>query len=495
MTSSRPPIKNKRSAPSAVSGQGNPNGDAIAPRIIQVDVRTLKPSPENALIYRERARDDSDFARLVESIRREDVQAPLLVSRDGYIVSGHQRQKAAFIVKKFLVPVIYLNMAREDHTSDEWLAILREHNCGREKSFDELVREKLVDIDPDEAVAQIVDDQIERTRARVATIDIGEKKKRSRISQGKRSLADAILKILEDIDEYLPVSLRAIHYRLLNDPPLRHANKPEVYVMKKKGLEFTCHNRYRNDLDSYKDLSKLVTRMRLVGEIPWDAICDETRPVTTWRCWRSAADFIARQADGLFKGYARDLLQSQQQHFEIVVEKLTVQNFVKPIASRYCMPVVIMRGNSGIDARHQIAQRFRASGKHSLFLFCLGDCDPDGDSIVQSTLRSLRDDFGIHNVRGTRVAMTHAQADGLHLPQMLEAKTKSPNYRKFVRKHGRTDCYELESVAPEVLQGYLDTDIKGVIDVEAYNHEVDQQTREAAGILAKRQAVLQVMKS
>src|SRR5262249_35263663 len=152
---------------------------------------------------------------------------------------------------------------------------------------------------------------------------------------------------------------------------------------------------------------------RVLGELPWEWLCDETRPVTTWKCWRNSADFVASQCERFLCGYARDLLQSQHQHFEIVVEKLTVENFVKPVAGKYCMPVVILRGNSGIDARYQVAERFRASGKPKLFLFCLGDCDPDGDNIIDSTLRSFRDDLYLRGVEGARVAMTHAQADGL----------------------------------------------------------------------------------
>src|SRR5262249_42622104 len=63
-------------------------------QMVYVDARKLKPSPENATLYRDRSARDADFARLVESVRNEGVQAPLLVSRDGYIVSGHQRQRA-----------------------------------------------------------------------------------------------------------------------------------------------------------------------------------------------------------------------------------------------------------------------------------------------------------------------------------------------------------------------------------------------------------------
>lgn len=460
-------------------GRAATNGEAA--RIVMVDARELKPSPENEHLYRERTTKDSDYARLVESVRSKGVEAPLLVSLDGFIISGHQRRRAAIATQWYMVPVIYKNLRRSDHTSDQWLATLREHNCGREKSFDELVRERLVDIDPDEAVSQIVDDKVRRTSARVRTIDIGTgRKTRSEISAGKRGMADAVIQVLEDLKDYLPVSLRAIHYRLVDKSIFRHSGKKTPY---------------RNDLASYHDLSDLVTRMRLEYEIGFDDLEDETRPVTVWDCWRNAADFISQKSDRFLTGYARDLMQSQQVHFEIVVEKLTVQNFVHPVAARYCMPLVVMRGNSGIDARYKMVEHFKKSGKGKLFLFCLGDCDPDGDSIVESTLRSLRDDFDVKNVEGTRVAMRHDQADALGLPHMLMAKTTSPNYRKFVERHGREDCYELEAGAPDVLQQWLDTAIRGVIDVEAYNHEIEQQKAEAAGILARRKAVLEMMKN
>lgn len=457
--------------------KAKPNGTVS--RVVHVDVRELVPSPENAILYRERTLDDSDFLRLTQSILREGVQAPLLVSKDGWIVSGHQRQKGAIEAERYLVPVIYLTIKRQDYTSDEWLAVLREHNAGREKKFDELVREKLIDIDPDDAIAHIVDDRIKRSRSRVATIDIGSKEmKRCGISEAKRSMADAVLSVIQMLDAYLPVSLRAIHYRLLSQVVWRNS---------------ISKLRYQNDRNSYQDLSDLLTRMRLSGEVDWGAISDETRPVTRWSCWKSGADFISEKAVSFLKGYSRDLLQSQPMHFEIVVEKLTVQNFIESVAMRYRMPMVVMRGNSSIDARHQIYERFRASGKNKLFLFCLGDCDADGDSIVDSTLRSMRDDFHLRDVDGTRVAMTHAQADGLNLPKMLDAKTTSPNYGKFVAKHKRSDCYELDAVDPDVMQGWTDAAIRSVIDIEAFNHEVEQQKAEAKEILARRQTVLRIM--
>ena len=60
---------------------------------------------------------------------------------------------------------------------------------------------------------------------------------------------------------------------------------------------------------------------------------------------------------------------------------------------------------------------------------------------METTLRSMRDDFHCHHVDGSLVAMTHEQADDLGLPKMLDAKEASANYRKFVTRHDRKDCY------------------------------------------------------
>jgi hypothetical protein len=460
---------------------GTRDKQTTAEVVERMDARKLIPSKENLILYRDRKRSDKDYARLLKSVRVKCVEAPLLISEDLYIISGHQRRKAAIQAKKFMVPVIIKAVRRTDYSDDQWLALLREHNVGREKTFDELVREQLVDIDPDEAVAQVLGDHIERSTPRVLTIDISDKEMhRCKISEEKRAIVDAVLEVLRGLNDYLPVSVRAVHYRLLDRHVYRNTKQKLLHV---------------NDWDSYSRLSDLLTRLRLTGVVPWDSICDETRPVTEWQCWRNAADFLADQAAGFGKGYARDLMQSQVTHFEIVTEKLAVKNFVEPVAWKYRIPSVIMRGNSGIDARYQILQRFGKSGKDGLFIFCLGDCDPDGDSIVETTLTSLRDDFGVACVEGTRIAMTHQQADSLHLPRKLKAKESSPNYKAFVHRHGRTDAYELDAVEPAVLQTWLDTAIRGVIDVEAYNHEVGEQKAEAASILARRKAVLKMMRT
>ena len=457
----------------------------LGPQTVSID--ELKPSPENSLLYRDRTAKHPDRKRLIRSIKKtKGVQARLLVSRDGYIISGHERCAASRQAGYHDVPIEVLDLRRCEHTSDEWLAILREHNTGREKTLDERIREKVVDVNPDEAMRAVVDEQVKRSRPKSKTVSIPDKiKRRSRITKQSRDFADAIIGILTGaLKDVLPVNERAIHYRLL--PPLN--------VRTSRG---TSGFIYQNDARSVAALSRMLTRLRLCGEVPWEWISDETRPVGAWRTYRDAVEFLTEQMDDLYTDYARDLMQSQGAHYEIIIEKLTVKGFIDRVAMRYTIPTVTLRGNSGIDARHQTAQRHIESGKSGLVLFVLTDCDPAGDMICTSTVQSLRDDFGITNVKAIRVAMTHAQADEQGVSQSLDvmiAKESSVT-PKFVKLHGRNDCYELEAVSPEVLSQWLDEAIRGNIDIDAYNAEVAAQAVDVAKIRATRTATLEVIRT
>ena len=124
-----------------------------------------------------------------------------------------------------------------------------------------------------------------------------------------------------------------------------------------------------------------------------------------------------------------------------------------------------------------MAERFRASGKAKLVVLILGDFDPDGDAIVNAFLKSMRDDFSVRALEPVHVALTHAQTQTLRLPPAMEAKKGSANYKRFVAKHG-TDTYELEAVPPEQLQQLLRNAVDSVMDVKAYNAELDAEKRD-----------------
>ena len=78
----------------------------------------------------------------------------------------------------------------------------------------------------------------------------------------------------------------------------------------------------------------MLTRLRLDGSIPFEAIVDETRPVVIWNTHRHVGTFIKKQTDDFLCGYWRDLLQSQPNHVEILVEKNTVASALRDVAAK-----------------------------------------------------------------------------------------------------------------------------------------------------------------
>ncbi len=269
-----------------------------------------------------------------------------------------------------------------------------------------------------------------------------------------------------------------VHYALLNDPPLIHASKPQ--------------SAYANNKESYKAAIDLIARARLRGLISWHAIDDETRTIIVWNRHPSIATFLRHELDSFLKGYYRDLQQSQPNHVEIVGEKNTIASIIRPVAMQYGIPYTIGRGYSSLPPRQKMAERYRKSGKEKLIVPMLGDFDPEGNDICHAFARSMRDDFGIANIVPIKVALTREQVDSMNLPPMMKAKESSSRHDKFVERNG-DDVFELEAVPPAELQRLLRKDIDRVLDMKAFNAEIDAEKRDAAHLDAVRRRVQQLL--
>jgi hypothetical protein len=135
-----------------------------------------------------------------------------------------------------------------------------------------------------------------------------------------------------------------------------------------------------------------------------------------------------------------------------------------------------------------MARRFEESGKENLIILALGDFDPEGEDITHSFARSMRDDFDVDGVEVVKVALTATQVRELRLPPMMKAKVTSSRHDNFVEQHG-DDVFELEAVAPDQLQAILRHAIDGVLDVRAFNQEIDAEKRDAARLEGIRRAL------
>jgi hypothetical protein len=464
----------------------------MSERTVRKRVSSLKPSPENEQLYRP-ADQDPDILALAESIKRYGLQEPLIVTVDNYIVSGHRRHAALLHIGRAWVECRVLSVRRDSMTADEYLALLREHNRQRDKSVAEKIRETLVDIDQDDAWANLCDLRDKSINAPYRNgaypITVEGRKRRYEISDDKAEHVKYALQVINERRPYWPLSVRGVHYPLLNFRFVRgylwpHRDKPG------HGTKQTLY--YQNDDGSYDATSDLLTRLRLNGIVPWEALHDPTRPKELPRPFRNVQEFLRQEAETLFDGYWRDLVQTQSNYVCCLVEKNTVYHMALQVTAKYQLPTFSARGLDSIDSLHDIYEDYLASGKRGLELIVLSDYDPEGELIPHDAGRRLRDDFGVHedDLRVHKAGVTREQIERYGLPPQLFAKEKSSNRAWFVDRNGGDDTvWELESLDPPIMLADLEEKIQAVLDMELFNREAAAEQEEARPIEAARRAV------
>jgi hypothetical protein len=442
-----------------------------------VALADIRPSPENDTLYRPVDPRDPEIQSLSASIREHGVLDPLVITQDAFILSGHRRFAAAKLAGLEMVPCRRARILRSD---PRFLPTLRECNRQRTKSIDEVLREEVIDADPDESYRALLQYRQKAVRVDIPTGVIEGRKRRAEITKAKGPFLSAIEIIIERLRNFWPLSDRTIHYQLLNDPPRIHASKERSV--------------YANDLKSYKSLCELLTRARLAGRIPFAAIHDPTRTVTTWKVFRSPGPFIGGELEDFLKGYYRDLQAPQPCHLEIIGEKNTIGGIIRPVAADYAIPYMLARGYSSLPPRQVMAERFKRSGKDKLVLLVVSDHDPEGTDIPHAFARSMRDDFGIESVEFIKVALTREQVEELELRPGPTAKAGSSRRKRFVEEHGE-HVFELEALEPERLQALLRSTIESVIDMKLFRAEQDKERNDAAYLAGVRRKVHELLKT
>ena len=450
------------------------------PETVPVDL--LAPARINDQIYKPVDTDDPTIRELADSVSRHGLLTAIGVTQDDVILSGHRRFAACQVAGLTMVRVERYPIRSTDPNFPE---VLVEFNRTRDKTPEERFREEAVRTDPADAAAQMAARRNERLARLVAgaddgglaSIDYVPARRRKKISEGKLEMLIAAKAILIANRVRWPLTVRTIHYRMAqsNPPPLRNTH-PRYDT-----------GPYRNDDDSYGDLSDLLCRGRIAGLVEWESIVDETRPVSVWRKWPEVGAYVREQFDGFLATYRRDLLQSQTEHIELVCEKMTVQGIADRVAHPLCVNTMIGRGFSSVTARYELAQRFVRSGKERLLLLVVSDHDPEGECIATNLVASLTDEFGIDKpIEARRVALTRDQVDRFGLLPAGKVKRKSSRAPAFVRKFG-DNVYELEALEPAELEDLIRDALLAVIDHDLLKREQELEKVELATLYAKRQ--------
>jgi len=432
--------------------------------LYEVCTSAISPSPENDKLYDPVRSNDLAFRGLVRDVRQNGILVPLVVSADGYILSGHRRHAAAIQAGVAKVPVQIRGDIDRTGDVDAFVRALASYNRQRVKTTAEETLEEVA-LMGDHAWQSLRKYRNRSSKlAGVEAIKLVGEKKRSAIVQ-KRSLARAITEIVFVNERHWPLSDRKVFYRLLNIAGLLRNDSRRT--------------RFGNSQACYDDVTDMVTRLRIDGTLPMECISDETRPVVQWDTHRSVGTFVAKEVKGLFAGYYRDLLQSQPNHVELLVEKNTIASDLRGIAAKYTIPMTSGRGYSSLPPRYSMLERFRASGREKLVIIVVSDFDPEGEDIPNSFGISLRDDFGLseEKLELIKATLTHEQVQTLDLHEGQFAKEESSRFPQFQEKYGDR-CWELESMEPETLQEIVEDTIQAVLDMDAFNRELELQEAE-----------------
>lgn len=447
--------------------------------ISQISVPEIRVAGENDLLYGRFAIANDDDYRLFLSVKANGVAEPLVLSADGILLSGHRRLAAAKHAGLTTVPARVVDIFFHTLASDERLKLLQRFNNQREKTFEESVRERLVDIDSKQAHADLSRQRIARLLADTPiekNITISSRKKRPAIKT--LQFLQAVKKIVFENKPYWPLTDRRIHYLLLNSPPLRHDAKPA--------------STYKNDKSSYKALTNLLVRARLADEIPMACIEDSTRPINISAGFDSAAEFVENEVKHFLTGFSRNLMLGQESHIEVILEKAALRSVVHEVTAEYNIPLTTSRGYCSLTPRHAIVRRYCQSEKGRLILLFLTDFDPDGEAIAESFVSSMRGDFGIRNLEASKILLTEQDVKEHNLPVTLDAKESSPQFKKFAAKFG-TKAVELDAAPVDLIQAKLREAIERIIDIDVFNTQIEREQEDAQLIAAQREAIIHFM--
>jgi hypothetical protein len=163
---------------------------------VLLSLSAIKPAPENELIYRPVSPDDPDIEALADSIAENGLREPIVITMDRYILSGHRRHEACRLAGRTKVACRVEDVSRDD---PDFKTLLREYNRQRVKTFDEIVREQVVTVNPEDAYRALVEHRKAASEVNGEFLVIEGEKIRKQISKAKRPMLIAIQKIVSVI--------------------------------------------------------------------------------------------------------------------------------------------------------------------------------------------------------------------------------------------------------------------------------------------------------
>jgi hypothetical protein len=192
---------------------------------------------------------------------------------------------------------------------------------------------------------------------------------------------------------------------------------------------------------------RLLTEMRLDGQVDWRWIIDESRRIRVTQTFDNVTDAVNHTA----RFYRRSALQTCPDYIQIWCEKEALTGIIREAASEYDVPVIPSKGMPSLSLVFTCFSHIHPAaraGKHS-YLYQFGDHDPTAVLIPESLgnrLDEFCEKYDCTPPYIERAALTEEQIEEYQLPTR---PTKREGNR-HVNFEG--DSVELDALPSSVLR-------------------------------------------
>jgi len=201
---------------------------------------------------------------------------------------------------------------------------------------------------------------------------------------------------------------------------------------------------------------RLMTDLRLSGDLPFDSVVDESRRCRLTQTFDSITDALNQTV----KYYRRSALAQASDYIEVWCEKDALGGILWDVTSNYDVPLMISRGMPSLTFLYGSATNIKRAALHdkSTYIYQFGDHDPSGVLIpktIERRLAELCESLDCPAPSVERVALTEEQISEYRLPTR---PTKRDGNRHAKRFDG--DSVELDALPSRVLRTMVRTVIE-----------------------------------
>lgn len=285
-----------------------------------------------------------------------------------------------------------------------------------------------------------------------------------------KKVATAVLAVIEEYKDDLPLTLRQVFYRLV------------------------VEHEYEKTEQAYKRLGNLVVAMRRAQMIPFHIIKDDGVKQGSFEGGYESPDEFMKQLEEMGHNYFRNNMEGQPKRIEVWCEAGGMVDGIAKLTRTYGIACYSTGGFSSVTVTKRIADRALRHDRPTIIMH-IGDHDPSGVSLYETIIEDastfvaqLRTGLDVPRcvIEPVRVAVTAAQIAEYSLP------TAPPKTGWTGRKgdkgdsrsiHWEGDTCQAEAFKPAELRDLLREELEARLDMDLFKDSQARETEERTAIL------------